>query len=332
MLARPVLIATFLVSAVNAWGTDVHNQIGLAAEAFLTPETTAIIQRILEPYYEGSIGRAAAWADGYAHTANGSFSYPWHWIDSEDNPPSLCSLDFARDCPPKGCVVAAIANQTAILRGCVSRAISGDLVDGSDIQCSQALKWVTHFIGDVAQPLHASGRAAGGNFVRVVYGGQNTELHAVWDSYILHSDANLAPHTTFPHDSLSPFFAHLISRIRSDDFNPPPSQTWLSCADPATPVECALEWASESNRWTCEYVYLMLRGPGDDGDDSKGADAVDLLTNGYAQGAFGIVETQVGKAALRLATWLNMIVAYELGQQQEQHSTERVDLRMIVQD
>jgi hypothetical protein len=50
---------------------------------------------------------------------------------------------------------------------------------GTNITCSQALKWVAHFLGDIAQPLHASGRAAGGNGIPVVFDGAATELHAV---------------------------------------------------------------------------------------------------------------------------------------------------------
>jgi hypothetical protein len=42
-----------------------------------------------------------------------------------------------------------------------------------------ALKWITHFLGDITQPLHASGIAAGGNFINVTFGNHSTELHAV---------------------------------------------------------------------------------------------------------------------------------------------------------
>jgi hypothetical protein len=74
-----------LATTVAAWSEDVHNQIGFMAETFLTPSTTAMIKQILEPMYEGSIGRAAAWADSFDHTPAGAFSSQWHWIDSSDN-------------------------------------------------------------------------------------------------------------------------------------------------------------------------------------------------------------------------------------------------------
>lgn len=59
---------------------------------------------------------------------------------------------------------------------------TGLLRDGSNATCGQALMWVVHFLGDIAQPLHASGLGAGGNTVNVTFGGQETELHAV--SYV----------------------------------------------------------------------------------------------------------------------------------------------------
>lgn len=74
---------------------------------------------------------------------------------------------------------------------------------------------------------------------------------------------------------------------------------WVACSDPSTPVECATVWATESNRWTCDYVYRRLQG-----DE-------DLGYNGYAAGAIPIVELQISKAAYRLATWLNKLVGVD---------------------
>lgn len=158
---------------------DVHQQIGHAAEHLLNPATKSILYQILEPHYNNSIGLAAAWADDYAHTPDGAFSYQWHWIDSADDAPHYCNVYYHRDCSAGGCVVSAIANQTQILKSCIDRVKAGELVNGDDAQCSQALKWVVHFLGDIAQPLHASGRKAGGNGIEVVFGDVTTELHAV---------------------------------------------------------------------------------------------------------------------------------------------------------
>ncbi|OAL01530.1 phospholipase C/P1 nuclease [Phaeosphaeriaceae sp. SRC1lsM3a] len=286
--------ATWLAPAL-CWNTDVHNQIGFMAETFLTPRTTTLLANLLEPQYNRSIGRAAAWADAYAHTVEGRFSYQWHWIDTHDWAPDRCALNYEKDCAKGGCVVSAIANQTAILRECVARVVGGDesVKGGANLTCSYALKWVAHFLGDVHQPLHASGRAAGGNFYKVKFGGHATELHAVWDGYIPYYAANVS--SPFSTTSIAPFFADLVDRIRQDGFYEAPYM-WLKCADPSTPEACASGWAAESNRLTCDYVYKYARNE------------TDLGTTGYAFGAVPIVELRIAKAALRLGTWLNRLV------------------------
>ncbi|MCJ1310074.1 hypothetical protein MMC25_003735 [Agyrium rufum] len=299
IIRRLTTAVALLASGAFAWNTDVHNQIGFMAEQFLTPATKAMVGKILEPQYNGSIGQAAAWADSYAHTKEGGFSYQWHWIDSSDSPPGLCNLYYNRDCTKGGCVVSAIANQTEILRGCIANAKSSNFT--TTLSCSYALKWITHFLGDVTQPLHASGVGEGGNAYDVTFGGKKTELHAVWDGSIIYSDANV---TRFSNTSLDPFMSGLVSRIKADTFFEPTSE-WISCIDPSTPTNCALEWARDTNSWTCDYVYSQI------------FNGTDLLTSGYASGAYPIVELQVSKAALRLGTWLNTLVSgnYDMSRQ-----------------
>ncbi|KAL1635882.1 hypothetical protein SLS58_010050 [Diplodia intermedia] len=290
--AAGLLAAAAFVPLASAWNEDVHQQIGFLAEQFLTKRTSSALAQILEPEYNGSIGNAAAWADEYAHTKEGAFSYQWHWIDSADNPPSYCNVYYHRDCSAGGCVVSAIANQTSILRSCLASPPTT-----TNTTCSQSLKWIAHFIGDIAQPLHASGVAAGGNGIHVTYAGRNVTLHSVWDGRIIYSAADNA--SSFPNTTgLQPFFARrLLPRILADSFPDAPVADWLACADPATPVKCALEWARDSAAWNCDYVFAQDL-----------AATKDLATSGYAEGAFPIVELQVSKAALRLATWLNAMV------------------------
>ncbi|EIN11624.1 nuclease PA3 [Punctularia strigosozonata HHB-11173 SS5] len=293
MLLRRIAPLFGLFAAASAWNTDVHNQIGFMAEKLISHHTTSVLQEILEPMYNGSIGQAAAWADSFAHTPEGAFSFQWHWIDSSDNPPGVCNVFYNRDCTAGGCVVRAIANQTEILAGCVDQVKAGKLKGGTNITCSEALKWVVHFLGDVAQPLHASGIAVGGNDFDVTFGGAKTELHAVWDGKILYSLANV---TRFSNTSISPFFTSLLSRIKADTLFVPVS-SMLSCTDPSTSLGCALEWARESNAWTCDFVYSQIYNN------------TDLLTSGYARGAYPIVEVQVSRAAVRLGKWLDLVVA-----------------------
>ena len=82
-------------------------------------------------------------------------------------------------------MVSAIANQTSVLWQCVRYLKYGQPIpDESVVTCARALKWVVHFIGDIAQPLHVSGRGAGGNLINTTFGGVETELHAVSDTWV----------------------------------------------------------------------------------------------------------------------------------------------------
>ena len=56
------------------------------------------------------------------------------------------------------------------------------------------------------------------------------------------------------------------------------------------------KWARDANGWTCDCLYSQIYN------------GTNLLTSGYAEGAFQIVELQVSKAALRLTSWMNAIV------------------------
>jgi len=49
---------------------------------------------------------------------------------------------------------------------------------------SDALKFLVHFVGDIHQPLHTEGFAAGANGILVTFMGRKTNLHAVWDVWI----------------------------------------------------------------------------------------------------------------------------------------------------
>ena len=67
---------------------------------------------------------------------------------------------------------------------------------------------------------------------------------------------------------------------------------WTSCTDVATPEECALSWASDSNKWICEYVLK---------EKVEGRE----LNGTYFDGARDIIEVQIAKGGVRLATWIN---------------------------
>lgn len=79
---------------------------------------------------------------------------------------------------------------------------------------------------------------------------------------------------------------------------------WSSCVNPANAEECALTWATESNKWMCDYILPVTFPVGFEGQE---------LSGDYFQGAVPIVDELVAKAGWRLAGYLNMIVAGKTG-------------------
>ncbi|KAH8977743.1 S1/P1 nuclease-domain-containing protein [Lactarius hatsudake] len=55
----------------------------------------------------------------------------------------------------------------------------------ADERASEALKFLIHFVGDMHQPLHLTGRNRGANGVKVSFDGRNTNLHSVWDTSLI---------------------------------------------------------------------------------------------------------------------------------------------------
>jgi hypothetical protein len=79
------------------------------------------------------------------------------------------------NCPGGNCIVAAIERQLKVLGG-----------SGPNEDRLKALRYVTHFIADLHQPLHAGyGDDRGGNLFQVQAYGRGTNLHAVWDTALV---------------------------------------------------------------------------------------------------------------------------------------------------
>jgi len=161
-------------------------------------EERARIHELLAGEPNPTLGGVAGWADALRYTDPDRFKATagWHYINAKGGG---CAFVVARDCPDGNCVVAAIEAQRRVLadRG-QSTAARRD-----------ALKFLVHFIADIHQPLHAGTRPdAGGNQFQIslrtdippeayalrsyVDGVMGTNLHAVWDYYVL-ADAKRSP-------------------------------------------------------------------------------------------------------------------------------------------
>jgi nuclease S1 len=250
-----VILGLAGASPALAWGPEGHRVVAVIAQMNLTPQARKQLAKILGPY--NSLGAISSWADDarvdYPETG------PWHYIDI---PLAANKIDMARECPDGDCVIAQIEKFEKVLKNPHS----------SEADRRLALKFVVHFVGDLHQPLHCEdNNDKGGNMVQVVFFSQPTNLHAVWDSGILHQ--------------IRPYGNQLAEELNAR-ITPADKKLW---------AKGTLEdWALESHRLARDVAYKRLP-----------AGSPPALGQAYLAAATPVVETQLEKAGIRLASILN---------------------------
>ncbi|KZP22798.1 nuclease Le1 [Athelia psychrophila] len=290
-----------LVERVVAWGDVGHEAVGYVAMEFLGTKAAAFVKKTVPSSYNYSLGPCATWADTFKYETGNAWSKALHFIDANDDPlGGSCSVVESRDCGSAGCLSTAIANYT-------SRVTDSSL---SATQIEQALYFITHFIGDIGQPLHVENYEYGGNDIDTVCAGEATELHATWDTGMIVQmvSQNYSGSTTAWADAL-------VADIKTGTYKSD-AAAWISCssvteplsrrrtieddvrtvlaANTTTPLACPMVWAQESNAYDCSNVFDYTTGD-------------DLCTGAYFKASIPIINLQIAKQGYRLAAWLNVI-------------------------
>lgn len=187
-LAAAVLACAAAAPAA-AWGDVGHRVTALIAYKHLTPTARAKVDALLaadtDTLTPPDFASRATWADKYRTSHRDTAS--WHFTDIEiDQPdidsacfnfPKLSSGQLASAGPAKDCSIDKVSEFEAELA-------NPDIAANERIL---ALKFLTHFIGDLHQPLHSSDHQdAGGNCIALtpeVNGSNN--LHGYWDTGVL---------------------------------------------------------------------------------------------------------------------------------------------------
>jgi hypothetical protein len=237
----------------TAWGPDGHRIICEIAERHLLPRTREIIHK---NFNIEKLTLVANWADAVKKS-----SHPpdvRHYTNIEEG--SL-TYDQTRDCPDKKCVTEKIREYERILSN--KRLFYFDRKD--------ALKLLVHLVGDIHQPMHLGNLVdRGGNEIKVVVNGEETNLHKLWDSgLIFHED-----------DSLIQYAKKLDSRTTVEEIS-----LWIK-----TYVE---DWSNESRELILKYGYPLIV-------DENGSVSEEYIARGRL-----IVEEQLRRAGVRLAHILN---------------------------
>lgn len=210
-------LLALLPPAAHAWGPAGHRMIADLADRQLTKSTRAEVDRLLHLTHDRSLADVATWADDLRNERSEHALWratsKLHFVNFSS---TTCRYDPGRDCAGGRCVVGAIEGYAHVL-GDRSRPAR---------ERAEALRFVTHFVADIHQPLHAGYRRdAGGNRYQVQLNGRGTHLHAVWDSPLLasrhlgwHAYAAALARTPSPRASGTPAqWAEESCRVSRDD-------------------------------------------------------------------------------------------------------------------
>lgn len=256
----------------HAWGPGGHEIVARIADRYLTDKARGSVAKLLrqEKLYDRSV---ANWADEIREGGELDRVYPrnfrWHFVDI---PYESDRYDPRQQCKNQECVIAQIERFRKTIGN--TRLPKDERYD--------ALKFLTHFVADLHQPLHCVewNRDNGGSLRQVRFLGQRgqSNLHRVWDSqiinYILRDDEPEA-----------------LADELLDEISPEQRQRW----EQGTVVD----WALEAHAVGVKSCY-----EGFSREFSDRAPPVQI-TPQYVRKNQPVVRQQLARAGVRLAKTLN---------------------------
>jgi nuclease S1 len=163
------IISLFTVSPAYPWGSKGHEIVAAIAETQLTDAARKRIKELLP--------QGTTLADASTRPDKAGRQIPdmdaYHFINF---PKDANTDDQQRDCKLRNCIIEAIAWYMQVLKS----------PDAPRNEKRTALRFVTHLVGDIHQPLHAGfAEDRGGNSVDVRFNGRKENLHSLWDTALV---------------------------------------------------------------------------------------------------------------------------------------------------
>uniref|UniRef100_A0ACD5UFF9 Uncharacterized protein n=1 Tax=Avena sativa TaxID=4498 RepID=A0ACD5UFF9_AVESA len=266
----------------RSWSTEGHMLTCQIAQGLLEPAAAHAVKNLLPEEAGGDLSALCVWPDQVRHWYKYQWTSPLHFIDTPDN---ACSFVYSRDChDPSGskdmCVAGAIANFTSQLmhykQGSADRKYN----------LTEALLFLSHFMGDVHQPMHVGFTSdQGGNAVNLRWFKHKSNLHHVWDREIILT--TLAENYGKDMDAFRKDLEHNITKgTWSDDMS-----SWKDCTDLTS---CPTKYATESIDLACKWGYNSVH----EGD---------TLSDDYFGSRLPIVTRRIAQGGVRLAMFLNRV-------------------------
>lgn len=263
MLKRiPLLAAAAAVclpTPAVAWGQLGHRVIGELAEERISGRTRAEIELILG---EEGLAEASTWAD--EQRSNPAVFWqeeagPYHYVTV---PQGQIYENIGP--PEEGDALSALALFTETVRD----------PSATREERGLALRFIVHIVGDVHQPLHAgSGEDRGGNDVKVLWLGEESNLHSVWDNRM----------------------------IEGQDLSYTEYTAWLGRQ--IEPTETIAWWGAQPQVWIGESTQIR------DTIYPPSADQVPNLGYAYQFQHLATAELRLQQGAVRLAAYLDWLFA-----------------------
>ncbi|KAK4271454.1 hypothetical protein QN277_020151 [Acacia crassicarpa] len=270
------------VPGALAWSKEGHELTCRIAQSLLEAEAEEAVKKLLPDYVEGDLSALCVWPDRIRILYKYRWTSPLHYINTPDNE---CSFDYSRDCHNANgvkdmCVAGAIKNFTSQLQD--YRQGTGD----SRLNMTEALLFLSHFVGDIHQPLHVGFTSdEGGNTIALRWFRRKSNLHHVWDKEII-VDALKDYYEKDLELLLEDLQRNYTDGIWSDDV-----PSWSHCEDLSN---CVDGWAKESIQVACRWAY-------------KGVEAGMTLSDEYFNTRMPWVMKRIAQGGIRLAMILNQV-------------------------
>ena len=169
-----IYVALWTHSAL-AWDDFGHRLVARFAYLKLDPDLRTKVDELLGGGVD-AFAEAGQWADGIK--ASKPNTRPWHYVNI---PLHAEAYDRERDCLKSNCIVEKLQQFIEVLKADTA----------TKPERLEALRFVIHFVADIHQPLHcANNNDRGGNDVSLIWEKRKTNLHEIWDHYVLTNTLN----------------------------------------------------------------------------------------------------------------------------------------------
>lgn len=166
--ALALALIAYLPLNVVAWGLTGHRVVGQIADYYLSAKARKGVKTVLG---NEDLAMASNWPDFIKSDTSYNYLGTWHYVNLPEGLDQNGVFQFL-DSSKQANVYNKIPEMIAVLKNKQSTAD----------QKKMALRILIHLVGDLHQPMHTARKDdQGGNKVNVLWFGQKSNLHRVWD-------------------------------------------------------------------------------------------------------------------------------------------------------